>query len=225
MTQGFLAKDFDCWSFQSPKERQHCGRWSWISFLTCGLFSVNGSSEWRCLTGSYKWKSQIWERGWWWKAKGLERGISNGEESLTQKIRKVMVIIEGGVGLPDWKACFCHNLWCSIKYWEWVAFPFSGGSSQPRNWTQVSCTVGRFFTSWATVGLDHQKNKRVPQKHLLCFIDYAKDCVNHNKLWKILKGPAPADPGYSKRGRCRRPIYLFKYFIKDIKSNRMRIAQ
>ena len=187
MTQGFLAKDFDCWSFQSPKERQHCGRWSWISFLTCGLFSVNGSSEWRCLTGSYKWKSQIWERGWWWKAKGLERGISNGEESLTQKIRKVMVIIEGGVGLPDWKACFCHNLWCSIKYWEWVAFPFSGGSSQPRNWTQVSCTVGRFFTSWATVGLDHQKNKRVPQKHLLCFIDYAKDCVNHNKLWKILK--------------------------------------
>src|SRR5574339_125123 len=32
------------------------------------------------------------------------------------------------------------------------------------------------------------------------------------------RGPAPADPGYSKRGRCRRPIYLFKYFIKDIKS-------
>ena len=39
------------------------------------------------------------------------------------------------------------------------------------------------------------------------------------------RGPAPADPGYSKRGRRRRPIYLFKYFIKDIKSNRMRIAQ
>ena len=27
------------------------------------------------------------------------------------------------------------------------------------------------------------------QKHLICFIDYAKafDCVDHNKLWKILK--------------------------------------
>ena len=36
------------------------------------------------------------------------------------------------------------------------------------------------------------------------------------------RGPAPADPGYSKRGRRRRPIYLF---IKDLKSNRMRIAQ
>ena len=33
---------------------------------------------------------------------------------------------------------------------EWVAFPFSGESSQPRDWTQVSCIVGGFFTSWAT---------------------------------------------------------------------------
>ena len=36
--------------------------------------------------------------------------------------------------------------------------------------------------------LDHIKSKRVPEKHLF-FIDYAKafDCVDHNKLWKILK--------------------------------------
>ena len=33
---------------------------------------------------------------------------------------------------------------------EWVAFPFSRGSSQPRDQTQVSCIVGRFFTIWAT---------------------------------------------------------------------------
>ena len=32
---------------------------------------------------------------------------------------------------------------------EWVAFPFSRGSSQPRDRTQVSCIAGRFFTSWA----------------------------------------------------------------------------
>ena len=37
--------------------------------------------------------------------------------------------------------------------------------------------------------LDHQKSKRVPEKHLFLFIDYAKafDCVDHNKLWKTLK--------------------------------------
>ena len=30
---------------------------------------------------------------------------------------------------------------------EWVAFPFSRGSSQSRNQTQVSHTTGKFFTS------------------------------------------------------------------------------
>ena len=39
-------------------------------------------------------------------------------------------------------------LWARIL--EWVAFPFSKGSSQPRDRIQVSCIAGRFFTSWAT---------------------------------------------------------------------------
>ena len=33
---------------------------------------------------------------------------------------------------------------------EWVAFPFSRGSSQPRARTQVACIAGKFFTSRAT---------------------------------------------------------------------------
>ena len=33
---------------------------------------------------------------------------------------------------------------------KWVAVPFSRGSSQPRNRTQVSHTGGGFFTNWAT---------------------------------------------------------------------------
>ena len=37
--------------------------------------------------------------------------------------------------------------------------------------------------------LDHQKSKSVPEKHLLLLYWLAKafDCVDHNKLWKILK--------------------------------------
>ena len=37
--------------------------------------------------------------------------------------------------------------------------------------------------------LDHRKSKKVPEKHLLLLTDYAKasDCVDHNKLWKILQ--------------------------------------
>ena len=37
-----------------------------------------------------------------------------------------------------------------VRILEWVAFPFSRGSSQPRDLTQVSCIAGGFFTSWAT---------------------------------------------------------------------------
>ena len=33
---------------------------------------------------------------------------------------------------------------------EWVAIPFSRGSSQPRDQPQVSCIAGRFFTVWAS---------------------------------------------------------------------------
>ena len=33
---------------------------------------------------------------------------------------------------------------------EWVAIPFSRGSSRPRVRTWVSSTTGRFFTVWAT---------------------------------------------------------------------------
>jgi len=33
---------------------------------------------------------------------------------------------------------------------EWVALPSSRGSSQPRDWTWLSCVAGEFFTIWAT---------------------------------------------------------------------------
>ena len=33
---------------------------------------------------------------------------------------------------------------------EWVAISFSRGSSRPRDWTRVSCIVGRCFTICAT---------------------------------------------------------------------------
>ena len=38
----------------------------------------------------------------------------------------------------------------SPRILEWVAYPFSSGSSWPRNRTGVFCIAGRIFTSWAT---------------------------------------------------------------------------
>ena len=36
----------------------------------------------------------------------------------------------------------------SPRILEWVAYPFSSGSSWPRNWTRVSCIAGGIFTNW-----------------------------------------------------------------------------
>ena len=56
-------------------------------------------------------------------------------------------------------AQLCPTLWdprdlvhgiLQARILEWVAFPFSRGSSQPRDWTQVFHIAGWFFTSWAT---------------------------------------------------------------------------
>ena len=38
---------------------------------------------------------------------------------------------------------------------ECIAIPFSRGSSWPRDWTQVSCIAGVYFTSWATREADN----------------------------------------------------------------------
>ena len=43
--------------------------------------------------------------------------------------------------------CIVHGI-LQAKIFEWVTFPFSRGSSQPRDWTQNSCIAGGFFISW-----------------------------------------------------------------------------
>ena len=50
--------------------------------------------------------------------------------------------------LCDPMDCLVHGI-LQAKILEWVAFPFSRESSQPRNQTRVSCIAGGFFTNWA----------------------------------------------------------------------------
>ena len=44
--------------------------------------------------------------------------------------------------------CSVHGI-LQARILEWVAILFSWGSSQPRDWTQVSRIAGGFFTVWA----------------------------------------------------------------------------
>ena len=74
-------------------------------------------------------------------------------------------------GLPH-----CRRILYQLSHKEspriltWIAYPFSSGSSWPRNQTKVSCIAGRFFTNWAIrektssnlklqshIGVAHQK--------------------------------------------------------------------
>ena len=57
-----------------------------------------------------------------------------------------------------------------LQAMEWVAFPFSRGSSQPRDQIQVSIIAGRFFTIWTTretLGCYWNKTPTVPQLKLV----------------------------------------------------------
>ena len=58
---------------------------------------------------------------------------------------------------------------------EWAAFPFSRGSSQPRDWTQVSSTAGGIFTSWATREAQ-SKSKNVSLFHMKSESEVTQSC-------------------------------------------------
>ena len=95
---------------------------------------------------------------------------------------------------------------------EWVSFPFSRGSSQftspgessqSRDWTQVSCIAGRFFTSWAT--------------------------SEAQKYWSEYPIISPADPPIQESAQesnwgflhCRRILYHLSYQGSPISKREM----
>ena len=86
----------------------------------------------------------------------------------------------------------CSPLGCSVhglsqaRILEWVAVPFSRGSSQPRDWTQISCFVGRFFTAWTTreAKISHAlwpKKQNIKQKQ------YCNKFSKDLKTWSMSK--------------------------------------
>ena len=73
------------------------------------------------------------------------------KSSLKKKKKAVMLRWKSlsHVQLCDPKDCTNHGM-PQARTLEWVAFPFTSGSSRPRDWTQISRIAGRFFTRWAT---------------------------------------------------------------------------
>ena len=68
--------------------------------------------------------------------------------NLLKKKMKVKVT-QSCLTLCDPMDCIVKGI-LQARILEWVAFPFSRGSTQPRDQTLVSCVAGGFFISWAT---------------------------------------------------------------------------
>ena len=80
---------------------------------------------------------------------------------------------------------------------EWVAFPFSRGSFQPKDWTQVSRITGGFFTSWAMhevkdLKVDKRQEKHKQQKksiNKLVFIKINNFCRSKEATKRVKRQP------------------------------------
>ena len=83
----------------------------------------------------------------------LSKGSGGGKESPIPWIQfegQVKVkVTQSCLILCDPTDCIVHEIF-KARILEWVAFPISRGSSQPRDRTQVTRIAGRFFNSWAT---------------------------------------------------------------------------
>ena len=95
---------------------------------------------------------------------------------------------------------YCNPMDCSppgssvhgilqAKMLEWVAMPFSRGSSQPRDWTWVSCIAGGFFIVWATREAYILRLKRQPPNmgtrySIYSFVFWFEQRSHHLVWWK-----------------------------------------
>ena len=74
---------------------------------------------------------------------------------------------------------------------EWVAIPFSRGSSRPRNWIWVSCIAGRFFTMWATREVVKQEKPNcLEEGEPDNMLESLADCITiHSSVWLSFSFP------------------------------------
>ena len=79
-----------------------------------------------------------------WNSPGQNTGV--GSLSLLQGIFPIQ---GSNPGLPHYRRLVYQlsHKW-SPRILEWIAYPFSSGCFQSRNWTGVSYIAGGFFTSW-----------------------------------------------------------------------------
>ena len=99
--------------------------------------------------------------GWIFPTQGSNSGLSHCRQILYQLSHK-----------GSWRTL------------EWLDYPFTRGSSRPRNWTGVSYTAGRFFTNWA-----------IREAHIKSSVQFSSvQSLSHVWLFVIMDGSTPGLP-------------------------------
>ena len=70
-------------------------------------------------------------------------------------------VIQSGLTLCDPMDCTVHGIF-QARIQEWLAVPFSRGSSQPRNQTQVAWIAGGLFSNEKKWTIKPQKDMEEP---------------------------------------------------------------
>ena len=153
LTQGlnlWLLCLLDCWQILHPLSHQWGFNWSIFVFKY---------SQWPMILS---------DRIFWWKVKvKVTQSCPTLCDPMNYTVHEILQ-----ARILEWVSLFLfhgmfpnqglnpglpHCRWIlyqprhkgSPRILEWVAYPFSSGFSQLRNWTGVSCIVGGFFTNWA----------------------------------------------------------------------------
>ena len=101
---------------------------------------------WTCVSNKVKKCSQWGSHRCHAKTKDV---LENWEIRLTVASSEKVKVAQSCLTLCDPMDDTVHGI-LQARILEWVAFPLSRGSSQPRDRTQVSSIAGGFFTSWVT---------------------------------------------------------------------------
>ena len=123
---------FFCLFFKSPQKK------------TAGLPWWQSRWDSACQRRGYRF--DLWSR----KIPHATEHLSPCHNSWAYALQRVkMKVVQLCLTLCDPMDYTVHGI-LQARILEWVAFPFSRGSSQPRGQTQVSSIAGGFFTSGAT---------------------------------------------------------------------------
>ena len=75
----------------------------------------------------------------------------------------------------SWPCSSNHGI-SQARILEWVAMPFSRGSSRPRDWTWVSCIADACFTVWTTRQAHWTAREVSVTGHYTSLIQFWRDC-------------------------------------------------